>query len=85
MSLGDLLTTEEKIASLQSIKKSLSMAIYSLCVQLGIDSESFDYSTYVHPNGDGVTGVVNPKLVELERHSKNLITVMNKLEELKNV
>ncbi len=85
MSLGEFLTTEEKIASLQSIKKSLSMAIYSLCVQLGIDSESFDYSTYVHPNGDSVTGVVNPKLVELERHSKNLITVMNKLEELKNV
>lgn len=85
MGLGELLTTEEKIASLQSIKKSLSMAIYSLCVQLGIDSESFDYSTYVHPNGDSVTGVVNPKLVELERHSKNLIIVMNKLEELKNV
>lgn len=84
MGIGELLTTEEKIASLQRMKKSLSMAIYALCVELGLDTESFDYSTYVHPNGNSTTGIINPKLIELERHSKNLTTLMVKLGELES-
>jgi len=84
MGISELLTTEEKIASLQRMKKSLSMAIYALCVELGIDTESFDYSTYVHPNGNSTTGIINPKLIELERHSKNLTTLMVKLGELES-
>lgn len=84
MGLGELLTTEEKIASLQKMKKSLSMATYALCVELGIDTESFDYSTYVRPDGNGMTGFINPKLIELERYSKSLITLMTKLEELES-
>lgn len=84
MGLGELLTTEEKIASLQKMKKSLSMGIYALCVELGIDAESFDYSTYVRPDGNGITGFINPKLIELEKHSKNLTTLTEKLEALEN-
>ena len=63
MGLGELLTTEEKIASLQRMKKSLSMAIYALCVELGIDTEAFDYSTYMHPNGNSTTGIINHKFI----------------------
>ena len=84
MALGELLTTEEKIASLQKIKKSLSMGIYALCVELGMEPESFDYLTYVRPDGNSATGVINPKLIELEKHSNKLVSLMAKLEELEN-
>ena len=84
MGLGELLTTEEKIASLDKVKKSLSIHIYTLCLQLGIDPDSFEYSTYVCSNGDSTTGVINPRLIELEKHSKNLLSVVNKIEALEN-
>jgi hypothetical protein len=84
MGLGELLTTEEKTASLQRMKKTLSMGIYALCVELGIEPESFDYLTYVHPDGNSVTGFINPKLIQLDKHSKNLVSLIAKLEELEN-
>lgn len=84
MGLGELLTTEEKIASLEKMKKSISIHIYTLCLQLGIDPESFEYSTYVPQNGNSTTGFIHPRLIELERNSKNLLSVINKIETLKN-
>jgi hypothetical protein len=84
MGLGELLTTEEKIASLQKMKKSLSVAIYPLCVELGIEPESFDYSTYVCPVGNSTTGFINPKFVELEKYSNKLVVLMAKIEELQS-
>ena len=85
MGLGELLTTEEKIASLDKMKQSLSVYVYTLCLELGIDPDSFDYSTYVSPKGGSVTGIINPKLIELEKHSNTLSTMVVKIEELKNV
>jgi hypothetical protein len=84
MGLGELLTTEEKIASLQKMKKSLSMAIYPLCIELGIDPESFDCLTYVSPVGNSTTGFTNPKFAELEKHSSKLVILMAKLKELQS-
>jgi hypothetical protein len=84
MGLGELLTTEEKIVLLDKMKKSVSVHIYTLCLQLGFDPESFEYSTYVCSDGDSTTGFINPRLVELEKHSKNLVSVVEKIEALRN-
>jgi hypothetical protein len=84
MGLGELLTTEEKIASLEKIKKSLSLEIYRICFHVGIDPDTFDYTTYVCPDRNVINGYVEQKLKDLEKHSRNLTTVIVKLEALEN-
>ena len=79
MDLGQFLTKEEKIASLEQIKRLLSVEIYKICASTGINPDTFDYSTYACPVGN-----VDYRLRELEKHSKNLVSLVSKLEDLKN-
>lgn len=88
MGLGELLTNEQKIVSLEQVKKLLSIEIYKICSSTGINPDTFEYSTYVCPAEsmiNGHNGFVDHRWRELEKHSKNLTSVMAKLEELKNV
>lgn len=84
MGIGELLTIEEKIISLGKIKSSLSMEIYKMCVHLGVDPDTFDYSTFTCPEGNIIDGRMEIQLPTLERHCKNLVNVISKLEALEN-
>ena len=79
MDLGQFLTNEEKIASLEHVKRLLSVEIYRICLSNGMNPDTFDYSTYVRPVGN-----FDYRLGELEKHSKNLVSLVSKLEDLKN-
>ena len=87
MGLSELLTNEQKIASLEHVKKSLSIEIYKICASTGINPDTFEYSTYVCPDQsltNGYNGYEDYRWRELERHCKNLATAMTKLQALKD-
>ena len=85
MGLGELLTTEQKIALLEKMKETLSIRIYALYINMGIDPETIGNNTNVFSDSGIINGKGPAQLKELKKHSNNLMSVIKKLEELKNV
>ena len=83
MGIEQLMTNSEKIQTLTRLKSLLSSEIYSLCIQSGMEPDTFDYSTYASP-GQAKATVNILQLQLLEKQCKKLILVMSKLEGLNN-
>lgn len=81
MSIGDALTLEQKIQTLKDVKAHLSREIYSLCLYLNIDPETFDPATFT-PDPSQTNPVSLPRWQALGRHCETLTSITNKLEEL---
>jgi hypothetical protein len=74
MSFADSLTQEQKNAILEEVKITKAREIYRLCVQLGIDSDTFAPEDYVSP-----TPVMQHETVLLEQACKAYTSVLVKL------
>lgn len=49
MPLEDFLSAEDKIASLEALRNRTFGELFTLCVRLNIDTETFDYETWEAP------------------------------------
>ena len=49
MPLEDFISAEDKVASLEALRARTFNEVYTLCVRLGIDVDTFDYETWELP------------------------------------
>jgi hypothetical protein len=77
MTIFNEISTQDKVTALNMYKKNALADIFRLCVFLGIDTETFDPSTYesedTMPHGDSY---------HLSELCKRLVNINNKLSSL---
>jgi len=49
MPLEDFINAEDKVLALEALRTRTFNEVYSLCVRLGIDVDTFDYETWELP------------------------------------
>lgn len=49
MPLEDFINAEDKVASLEALRNRTFNEIYTLCIRLGVDVDTFDYETWELP------------------------------------
>lgn len=81
MGINNFLTNAEKIETLNRLKSVLSSEIYSMCVKLGIEPDTFEYASYSATNAPPSQMT---QFTLLESHCQKLSTVVQKLEGLEN-
>jgi hypothetical protein len=74
MSFTDSLTQDQKNQILEEVKISKSREIYRLCINLGIDPDTFVPEDYVSPSP-----VMQHETVLLEQACKAYVSVLAKL------
>ena len=80
MGIEQFLTNEDKLSSLEKIKKLIAIEIYSLCLRASIDPDEFDYSTYIPP----VNYREIPYLEMLTKQCNSLKIVEQKIQDISN-
>jgi hypothetical protein len=77
MTIFNEISAQDKVTALNMYKKNALADIFRLCVFLGIDTETFDPSTYVSvdtmPHGDSY---------QLSELCKRVVNINNKLNSL---
>ena len=77
MTIFNEISTEDKINALNMYKKSALADIFRLCVFLGIDTETFDPSTY-QSEDNGMMG----DAFQLKELCTRIVNINNKLSSL---
>ena len=49
MPLEDFINAEDKVAALQALRNRTFNEVYTLCIRLGVDVDTFDYETWELP------------------------------------
>lgn len=80
MGIEQFLTNEDKLSSLEKIKKLIAIEIYSLCIRASFDPDDFDYETYYPP----VNYREIPYLEHLTRQCDAMKVVVQKIEQINN-
>ncbi len=79
MGLGDFLTAEDKVASLQALRGRTFSELYGMCVRVGIDPDLMDYETWTLPELDELNKSYHAALRAIARMCETLKIIDNKI------
>jgi hypothetical protein len=79
--MSEFSSTEEKISALYEMKKTLATEIYKLCIRCNLDPDVLDYSSF---RASLYSLSLSPE-VQLEKRCKQMVAIVEKIEELENV
>ena len=81
MTIFNEISTEDKINALNMYKKNALAEIFRLCVFLGIDTETFDPSTYQSEDNGLMNGMMGDAY-QLKELCTRIVNINNKLNSL---
>jgi hypothetical protein len=78
--MSEFRSLEDKISALYEMKKAISAEVYKLCFRCGLDPDVFDYSSFEAAPNIPILSYSG----QLEKRCKQIIAIVNKIEELEN-
>jgi hypothetical protein len=79
--MSEFSSVEEKISALYEIKKTIAAEMYKLCIRCNLDPDVIDYSSF----SAGLYSLPLSPEVQLEKRCKQMVAIVEKIEELENV
>ena len=79
MPLEDFINAEDKVLALEALRTRTFNEVYSLCVRLGIDVDTFDYETWELPERTEDTDHIFTNFKMIKRMCESLKIIDSKI------
>jgi hypothetical protein len=79
MGLEDFLTAEDKLASLEALRVRTFSELYTACIRVGIDPDSFEYDSWTLPEHSSENNHIYQGLMTIARMCESLKIIDSKL------
>jgi hypothetical protein len=79
MALEDFLTAEDKIASLEALRNRTFSELYTICIRMNIDTDSFEYETWQAPERTAENDAIYVNYNMIQRMCESLKIIDSKI------
>jgi hypothetical protein len=79
MPLEDFLTAEDKVAALQALRNRTFTELYTLCIRMNIDPDTFEYETWQAPEKTDENAPIYTSYNMIQRMCESLKIIDSKI------
>jgi len=79
MGLESFLTAEDKVAALEALRSRTFSELFTTCIRMGIDVETFEYETWELPEKTEENSAVYMNFYMIERMCESLKIIDSKI------
>lgn len=79
MPLEDFINAEDKRSSLEALRNRTFNEIFTLCIRLGIDTDTFDYETWEIPERNEENNPIYTNYTMIKRMCESLKIIDSKI------